>query len=381
MRIAFVGTAYPMRGGIAQFNALLYRALQKNHEVLMLSFKRQYPSVFFPGKTQFVEGLVPDALKIPSERLVDSIGPATWFAAARRASEFGAEVLLFKYWMPFFAPCFGTISRLLKRRRRASTVLVCDNVIPHERRPFDGMLTRYMLAAADGFVVMSESVRDDLLRFKPDACYEMVRHPIYDVFGQPLGKQEARRRLGLPESRRLILFFGYVREYKGLDVLLEAMGLLKTRLPELLLLVAGEFYEGEARYRKMVSDLGIEDRVVFRSDYVPDSEVGVIFSAADAVVLPYRSATQSGIVQVAFQIGTPVICTDVGGLAEVVPDGKAGLIVRPGDPAAVAAAIGRFYEEDLEETLRAGVAREREKYSWRPLVEAIERLASVRAQT
>jgi len=376
MKIVFIGTAYPMRGGIAQFNAILTKALARRHEVTVLSFTRQYPGIFFPGKTQYVAADdTAAAVRVEAEAVLDSINPCSWWQTARRAAREKPDLLVFKYWMPFFAPSFGTVARLVKRWGSPRVLFVCDNIIPHERRVFDLPLTRYALAPVDGCVVMSESVRDDLLRVKPDARWRLVHHPIYDIFGERLAKQRAREILGLGDGP-LALFFGYVRPYKGLDVLLQALPEIRKRLP-LRLLVAGEFYEGEARYRRMVAELGLAEAVIFHSDYIPQERVTVCFSAADFVALPYKSATQSGIVQVAYQLGTPVICTDVGGLAEVVPDGEAGLVVPPEDPAALARAVLRFYEEDLEERFRAGVEREKRKYSWEPLIEAIEALAAV----
>jgi glycosyltransferase involved in cell wall biosynthesis len=375
MKIVYVGTAYPMRGGIAHFNALLSRELSRRHEVRFLSFTRQYPGLLFPGKTQWVtdaEGAA--AVRMDAEPVLDSIWPPSWWATARRAARERPDLLLFKYWMPFFAPAFGTVIRQVKRRCGARAVLVCDNVVPHERTPIDLPLTRYALAPVDGFVVMSASVRDDLLRVRPDARWRLVPHPIYSLFGARVAKDEARAALGLGPGP-WILFFGYVRPYKGLDDLIEALPAIRARRP-VRLLVAGEFYEGEARCRRRVAELGLGDAVRFDADYIPEARVPLYFSAADVVVLPYRTATQSGIVQIAYHLDAPVICTDVGGLAEVVPQGRTGFVVPPDDPGALAAAVSRFYDEGWEERLRAGVREEKRKYSWDPMVAAIETLAA-----
>ena len=379
MTIVYIGTAYPMRGGIAHFNALLARELARRHTVHVLSFTRQYPGLLFPGKTQFVtDEEAAAAARVEAQPILDSIWPPSWWRTARHAARLQADLLLFKYWMPFFAPAFGTVIRQVKRRRPARAVFVCDNIVPHERTPLDLPLTRYALAPVDGFVVMSESVRDDLLRIRPEARWKLVRHPIYRLFGERVAKETARQALGL-EPGPWLLFFGYVRPYKGLDLLLEALPLIRARHP-VKLLVAGEFYEGEARYRRRVGELGLGDAVRFHADYIPEAKVRLYFSAADGVVLPYRSATQSGIVQVAYQLDAPVICTDVGGLAEVVPDGRTGFVVPPGDAPALAAAVVRFYDESWEERLRAGVREEKRKYSWEPMVEAIEELAGTLAR-
>jgi glycosyltransferase involved in cell wall biosynthesis len=379
MKIVYIGTAYPMRGGIAHFNALLARELdRRGHDVTFLSFTRQYPGRLFPGKTQFVTDEEAAAgARIDSVPMLDSIGPRSWWATARCAARERPDLLLFKYWMPFFAPAFGTVIRQVKRRVPARAVFVCDNIVPHERTPLDLPLTRYALAPVDGFVVMSESVRDDLLRIRPAARWKLVRHPIYSLFGARVAKPEARAALGL-EPGPWILFFGYVRPYKGLDLLIEALPAIRARRG-VRLLVAGEFYEGEGRIRRRVTELGLADAVRFDADYIPEARVPLYFSAADVVVLPYRTATQSGIIQIAYHLETPVICTDVGGLAEVVPEGRTGFIVPPGDAGALAAAVVRFYDEDWEERLRAGVREERHKYSWEPMAAAIEELATADA--
>ncbi len=373
MKIVYIGTCYPMRGGLAQFNAILAGELAKRHEVKFFSFSRQYPDLFFPGKTQFItEKEAAAIVQFPAEPILDSVNPLSWWKTAQRVAAEKPDLILYKYWMPFFAPCFGTISRLVKRSTGAKVVFICDNIIPHERRLLDMQLTQYALAPVDGFLAMSESVRDDLVGIKQDAAWRLVQHPVYNIFGEREEKSSARQRLGLPDGP-WILFFGYVRQYKGLDLLLEALPIVRRRLP-VRLMVAGEFYDNEARYRQQVKELALEDAVVFKSDYIPEDKVASYFSATEVVVLPYHSATQSGIVQVAYQVDAPVICTDVGGLAEVVIDEKTGFVVPPEDKGALADAIVRFYEEKWEERLRAGVAEEKQKYSWEPMVEAIEEL-------
>ncbi len=375
MKIVFIGTCFPMRGGLAQFNAILARELSKRHEIAFLSFSRQYPDLFFPGKTQFVtEEEAARAAQFPADPVLDSINPISWWRTARRAAAKKPDLIIFKYWMPFFAPAFGTISRWIKRWSGARVLFVCDNIVPHERRPFDGLLTRYAVSPVDAFVTMSASVSEDLQKVKPGAKWELVPHPVYDLFGERVDKQAALETLGLPDGD-WILFFGYIRRYKGLDLLIESLPKVRTRR-DVRLLVAGEFYDNEERYRDLVREHGVEDAVVFRSDYIPEDQVATYFSAIDVVTLPYHSATQSGIIQVAYHLDTPVICTDVGGLGEVVLDQKTGFVVPPEDPQAVADAILRFYDEDWGERMRRQVEIEKAKYSWDRLVEAIERLSS-----
>jgi D-inositol-3-phosphate glycosyltransferase len=374
MKIVYIGTCYPMRGGLAHFNAILSRALERDHQVKFLSFTRQYPDLLFPGKTQYVTDEESSAaVRYPAEPVLDSIGPLSWWRTARRVAAIDPDLVIYKYWMPFFAPAFGTVSRLIKRWTRARIVFICDNIIPHERRPLDVALTRYAIGPVDGFVTMSERVRDDLLRLKPRANWRRVEHPIYSIFGERMNKAEARHRLGLGDGPWL-LFFGYVREYKGLDLILRALPVMRRQLP-VRLLVAGEFYSREREYRTLVEELGLTEAVRFDADYIPEDRVALYFSACDAAVLPYHSATQSGIVQIAYQLDSPVICTDVGGLARVVLDGETGLVVPPDDPDALAAAVLRFYQQGLEERLREGVRREKVKYSWEPLMRALIELA------
>ncbi len=371
MKITIVGTAYPLRGGIAHYNALLYRELSIRHDVEIVTFRRQYPGVLFPGRTQREEGTADD-FRVPSKVLVDSINPFNWVATGRAIRSRRPDLLIFKYWLPFFGPCFGTIARTVKRGTDAKVVFICDNVIPHERRPGDVLFTRYAFSAADGFVVQSRAVERDLTTLLPGARYEYVPHPVYHGFGSAVPGAEARARLGIT-AQHVLLFFGYVRKYKGLDVLLEAIALLKDRL-DLTLLVVGEFYDDERPYREHITRLGLENRIVLRSDYVPNDEVKYYFSAADAVVLPYLSATQSGIAQIAYHFDLPVIATDVGGLSEVVHHGETGVLVPPNNPRALAEGIFTYCTSTDRDRLRRNVREEKTNYSWAHLASAIERL-------
>jgi glycosyltransferase involved in cell wall biosynthesis len=370
VNIVIVGTAYPLRGGIAHFNALLYKHLSKQHHVEIVTFSRQYPSILFPGKTQDEKGGSEGA--VPSEQLIDSINPITWFTAANAIARKKPDLLIFKYWMPFFGPCFGTIARLVRRKTGAKVLFICDNIIPHEKRPGDMALTRYAFNAVDAFIVQSASVEKDLNGFLPGARYELVAHPVYEIFGASMPTLEARAKLGLTDER-VILFFGYVRRYKGLHILLDAMPSILQSM-KVKLLVVGEFYDDEQKYRQQIDTENLRNDVVVHSDYVPNDEVSLYFSAADVVVLPYISATQSGIVQIAYQFDKPVIATDVGGLAEVVLNNRTGFIVKPEAPQEVADAVIRFYKEKRGEEFVRNVREEKKKYSWDNLVQAIERL-------
>jgi len=371
MRITIVGTAYPLRGGTAHYNALLYRELSKKHDVRVITFRRQYPSLLFPGKTQVeTEG---ELLRVPSQSLVDSINPLNWISVGWRIKKMPPHLIIFKYWLPFFGPCFGTIARVAKRGTGTKVLYICDNVIPHEHRPGDQAFTRYAFRAADYFIVQSDAVERELLGFWPEAKWRNVPHPVYTIFGNRIDRTQARRALGLT-SERILLFFGYVRRYKGLHVMLDALARMDPAL-DAQLLVVGEFYGDEERYREQITDLALGKQVRIYPDYVPNDQVSLYFSAADLVLLPYISATQSGIAQIAYNFDVPVIATAVGGLQEVVRDGMTGFIVPPNDADALARSVERFYREGREPEFIRNVQREKLKYTWENLAGAIEDLA------
>ncbi len=370
MKILILSTAFPLRGGIAHYVGLLAEALAGRHTVETITFKRQYPAFLFPGKTQQEADEGPHGA--PAPELMDSVNPFNWFRVAREVRRRSPDLLIFKFWLPFFGPCFGTIAALAKRGTRTKVLFICDNVIPHERRPLDAQFTRYAFRSVDYFIVQSKAVEKDLVTFWPHAVYREVPHPVYTMFGEPVPKDEARRTLGLT-SERVLLFFGYVRAYKGLQVLLDALAQAGKEFP-VHLLVVGEFYDGEQKYRSQIAALGLENRVTVVSEYVPNDRVRLYFSAADAVVLPYLSATQSGIAQIAFNFDRPVIASDVGGLAETVRADVTGMVVPPGNPSALADAITAYYRDHLETSFVPHVREEKKIYSWEALVTAIESL-------
>jgi glycosyltransferase involved in cell wall biosynthesis len=374
VKIIIVGTAYPLRGGIAHFNALLGQHLSERHTVETVTFKRQYPAFLFPGTTQAETGDAPAGVA-PAPELIDSINPFNWIAVAREIRRRKPDLLIFKYWLPFFGPCFGTIAWFATRGTATKVLYICDNILPHERRPGDVLFTRYAFAHGDAFIVQSDAVERELLALFPGRPYRKVPHPVYENFGTAVPPDEARRALGVG-AKRVLLYFGYVRAYKGLLVLLEAMAILgrDSATADIELLAVGEYYDDEEKYRRRAMELGLGSTVRFVSEYVPNERVGAYFSASDAVVLPYLSATQSGIAQIAYNFNKPVIVTDVGGLAEVARDGVTGFVVPPNDPEALAGAIRRFYAEDRVAAFSANVAEEKKKYSWDHLVENIEAL-------
>lgn len=370
-RVALVGPFWPYRGGIAHFSTALAGGLQRRgHSVRAATFRRQYPSLLFPGTSQ-LEGGSPPAEAPQAVRLLDSLNPISWYQTARQIAREGADVAILAYWTPFLAPAMGTVARLLKRWG-VRVLCVVHNAIPHERRPGDLILGRYLLQACDGLMVMSDTVEEDVRRLAADVPLRKAGHPTYESFGEAVPRAAAREELGLPADAPVFLFFGFVRPYKGLHVLLDAFGEVVLHVPNARLVVAGEFYEGEDALRNQAAPLGAAVR--FDAGYISNESVPLYFSAADAVVQPYTSATQSGVAQLAFQYGRPVITTDVGGLAESVPHEVAGLVVPPENPRQLAAALVRFVRDDLAGPLSAGAERQREQSSWSHFLNAVEGL-------
>ncbi len=373
MNIIIVGPAYPLRGGIAHHSALLARELGKKHTVQIITFKRQYPKLLFPGKTQKETG--GELLSVQSEELLDSINPLNWMTVGWNIRARAADLIIFAHSMPFFGPCYGTIAAIARWKSKTKTLFLCHNIIPHESRFGDVVFTKYAFMFADFFLVQSHEVEHDLLSLAPGARYVVSPHPVYEMFGSRLPKGESRNRLGI-SATKVPLFFGYVRRYKGLGVLIEAMKQVKISISDLVLLVVGEFYEDESLYRKQVKNMGLESSIRFVSEYVAQEDVATYFSAADIVILPYLSATQSGIAQIAYNFNKPVIATDVGGLKEVVRDNFTGFLVPPNDPDALAKSILRFYSEHREDEFTMNVQQEKKKYSWEAMATAIEQLVT-----
>ncbi len=339
MRIAYLSTFYPFRGGIAQFNHSLYRALQaQGHELRAYTFSRQYPQLLFPGKTQYAES-ANDGADLEALPVLDTINPLSWRTAAREIQRFEPDVLLMKYWMSFFAPSLGFCAGRLKPSCAVLSIL--DNVTPHERRPFDQALTRYFLKRNSGFVVMSESVERDLDRLLPGAARLFHRHPVYDHFGPALERSEARAQLHVQQGERLLLFYGFIRAYKGLDLLLAALDQLEGPYR---LIIAGEAYEDMEPYQKSIQNSRHAAQIELRERFIGDEETRLLFSAADACVLPYHHATQSGIALIACHFNTPLIATPVGGLSEYIRDGHNGIMSQAPTPESFAAALDRYFQ-------------------------------------
>lgn len=365
MRLAFVTPAPPLRGGPVQYAAQLYARLgARGHTVTVLGYRRQYPAILFPGRNQLDD----TPLHLPNEPLFDPVNPLSWRRTAQRVGELAPDVLLLQYWMPFFAPGYGAIGWLSRRWSRARIILLAHNITPHERQPGGRLLTRWLVAQCDAFIVHSTTVRDDLLALKPNARYVQVPHPVHQMFECSLTQAQARARLGLAADAPVLLHFGYVRAYKGLHVLLDTMPRVRDALPSACLIVAGEFYVDRRPYEQQIAARGLADCVTLVDRFIPREEVGLYFVAADLVVLPYLRATQSGIVPIAAYHARPVIVTAVGGLPEQVVDGETGYIVPPNDAAALAQAITRFFAEKPGFSQKVGFC------TWDRLVDAIESL-------
>jgi glycosyltransferase involved in cell wall biosynthesis len=376
VKVALLGPTHPYRGGIAHYTTLLARALAARHAVSIVSFVRLYPGFLFPGTTQFDasgEAILPP---VPPERIVDSIAPWTWLAAGRRLRAIGPDVLIVPWWHPFFGPSLGTAARGARPRGASGPkrIFLCHNVEPHEPSPVDRVLGSYGLAAADGFLVHARAEADRLAARAGRRPVRVHPHPSYEVFSARRPSREAAR-ASVGAEGRVILFFGYVRPYKGLADLLQALAIAKAGSWDQLYVV-GEFYEPRARYESALAQPALRGKVRVIDRYVANEEVANYLAAADVVALPYRSATGSGIAQVAFGGGTPVIATRAGGLEEVVDEGVTGLLVPPSDPAALARAIERYFEEDLGPRLREGVARAGARFTWEALVASLEALAA-----
>jgi len=371
MKIVLIGTAYPMRGGIAHYIALLYNALkERGHKVWVVSFSRQYPKILFPGKTQQDEGK--ELISVRSKPILDSVNPISWLRTAMWIWRIRPDIVIFKYWMPFFAFCYAAVSLIIKLYSRTRVVYICDNITPHERIAGTSILTRIALGFVDSYIVQSRSVLNDLLHYKPNASFFHTPHPLYTIFPSGMGKKEAREKLGIKEGR-VILYFGYIRRYKGLRYLIEAMPGVLERL-SVRLLICGEFYDQREEIFDSIDRLGLNSCVTIYDKFIPNEMVGVYFSAADLVVLPYISATQSGIVQIAYNYNRPVVVTNVGGLPEVVKNNQTGFVVPPKCPEAIAEAIIDYYKKNLEKRFSKNIISEKKKYSWDKMVEAIETL-------
>lgn len=371
-KVVIIGPAWPLRGGLATFDQRLAKQfIDEGMDCTIYSFSLQYPSFLFPGTTQYSSDAAPEDLTIFSA--INSANPLNWIGVGNRVKKMKPDIIVVRYWLPFMGPALGTILRRVRKNRHTKIVAITDNVLPHEKRPGDTMFTKYFLGSCDAFITMSEKVLDDLRKFVRNKPMMQVLHPLYDNFGDPVSKEEARATLGLQSTDKIILFFGFIRKYKGLDMLLEAMKILKEKNAGIKLLVAGEFYEDEKPYSELIEKNGLSDVLILRTAFIADRDVKYYLCAADAVVQPYRNATQSGVTPLAYHFEKPMIVTNVGSLPALVPDGRVGLVAEP-EPASIAAAVMRYFELG-ENYFIPHLRSEKQKYSWKQLTEAIIKLA------
>jgi glycosyltransferase involved in cell wall biosynthesis len=363
-KIAVLGVSHPFRGGISHHSTLLVRRLRTRYDVTFLTLRRQFPKFLFPGKTQY-DLCSKSKLVEQNQSTIDSLNPLTWFRTASQIGKQGVDLVIIQWWHPFFALSFGTIAHLLSSNPNVKVCAVCHNVQPHERTFLDRLLTKFAFRRIDYFITHSQTDRNELLKIKPDAIVTSSCHPSYSVFGDfgiP-GKQEARHSLGLDKDRPTLLFFGFVRPYKGLKVLLKAMRIVVRQL-DCRLMIVGEFFERKSEYLRLVAELGLENHVHIVDEYIRNEDVSTYFCASDAVVLPYVTATQSGVIQIAFGLERPVITTDAGGLPEAVEHGQTGLIATRDSPESLAAAIETFYRERHEEAFTQEIRNTSARFAW-----------------
>jgi glycosyltransferase involved in cell wall biosynthesis len=373
-RVLIIGPGHPLRGGLASFNQRLAREfIDAGHHCEIYSFSLQYPGFLFPGTTQYSSEPAPENLVIHSA--INSINPINWIKQGNRLRKLKPDLIVVRYWLPFMGPALGTILRRVKKNKHTRILCIADNIIPHEKRPGDNVFTKYFLKPCDAFITMSRKVMNDLVAFNNRKPALQVPHPLYDNFGDPVSQEEARTKLGISPDQKLLLFFGFIRKYKGLDLLLEAMADPRIREQGIKLMVAGEFYEEEKPYLDQIRQLGIEDILLLHTDFIPDSEVRFYLSAADAVVQPYRNATQSGVTPLAYHFEVPMLVTNVGGLPDLVPHNKVGLIVEP-DPESIAQGILDFFARGRSAFLPY-LREEKQKYSWSRMRESILETAGI----
>lgn len=370
--IVIIGPAYPLRGGIATFTERLADELHKSgDDVSIETYSLQYPNFLFPGKTQF--STEENTSKIPIKASLNSINPFNWIRLGMRLKKAKPDIVIFKFWIPFMAPALGMLARIIRKNKVTKCVALAHNVLPHEKRIGDKNLSNYFIKAMDGFLVLSESVKKDLESFDYKKPVRLSPHPLYDHFGALVNRDEALEKLDLDTDWNYLLFFGFIRDYKGLDLALRALASPKLQKLKLKLIVAGEFYSDSKSYLDLVKALDISDRVIFHSNFITDSHIPTYFSAADLVVQPYKNATQSGVTQVAYHFNKPILVTNVGGLPELVPHQKAGYVSSL-DPEEIASHILDFYTQEREKEFSDNIREFKKKYSWELFVQQFNAL-------
>jgi glycosyltransferase involved in cell wall biosynthesis len=371
-KVAIIGSAYPLRGGgISTFNERLAQAFaDEGDDVIIYTFSLQYPSFLFPGTTQYSLEPPPKGLNI--RILINSINPFNWLRSGWIIAKRKPDLVVVRYWIPFMAPCLGTISRIVRLLTQKPVIAITDNVIPHEKRMGDRFLTSFFVNSVDRFVSLSKTVLNDLESFDKKKIKTYYPHPLYDNFGQKINKEIAKQELNLSLDDRYILFFGFIRDYKGLDLLLYALNNNKIRGLGIKLLVAGEFYSNETYYMNLIKELNLAESIVLHTQFIPNTEVYRYFCACDVVVQPYKNATQSGVTQIAYHFDKPMITTKVGGLSEMIPNEVVGYVVDP-DPEKLADAIYNFFFLKKENEFSSNIVTEKQRFTWSGLLNALEK--------
>lgn len=367
-KIFIIGPAYPLRGGLATFDELFCTAFnEQGHDCEIISYSLQYPNFLFPGSTQFdTTGVAPKHIKIHT--LINSVNPISWIKTANFIKKQKPDFIVFRFWIPFMGPSLGSIARMV-RKSGIKVLAITDNVIPHEKRIGDAAFAKYFIKSCDGFVTMSKAVMKDLENFTTTKHKKYLLHPLYTSFGEKLNKSDARKVLGIKGDVNLVLFFGLIRKYKGLDMLLDAFNELKEN-SNILLLIAGEFYEDKQPYLDLIEKYQIQNQVILHAKFIANEDVKLYFSAADLVALPYRTATQSGVTQVSFHFEVPTLVTNVGGLGEIIPHQKAGYVVEPNGKA-IAESIKDYFTNHRMPLYTEGMKQEKQKYDWKIFVNEV----------
>jgi glycosyltransferase involved in cell wall biosynthesis len=375
MKITIIGPAFPYRGGIATFSERLAQQLQsEGHEVKIHTFSLQYPNFLFPGKSQYSNETPVYNLNI--ERSIHSMNPMNWIVTGKKIRKEKPDLVIVKYWLPFMGPCLGTILRFIKKDSQIKTIGFIHNMIPHEKRPGDTVFSKYFIKPVDAFLSMSKSVLEDIQLFDKHKPKKLTTHPIYDNFGEITNRETALEKLNLDNTFKYILFFGLIRDYKGLDLLIEAFANPSIDKSKIKLIIAGEYYSNKEVYQNLISKYNLEDHIIQVDRFIPNSEVADYFNASDLVAQPYKSATQSGVTQIAYHFNKPMLITKVGGLEEICPDGKVGYVVQP-NPAEIAEGINKFFNDTNLEEMTANLISEKQKYSWSALTEKVYALYTI----
>lgn len=375
-KVIIIGTSHPLRGGgLATYNERLARAYsQRGDDVCIYTFSLQYPNFLFPGKTQYSDEPKPEDIDIKVK--INSINPFNWIKIGREIKKIKPDLVVIRYWTPFISPCLGTICRIVRKNKHTKVIAIADNIIPHEKMPGTNMLARYITKSCDGFITMSKAVLNDLNKFDTKKPRKYTPHPLYDNFGEAISKHEAKKILNLDENTKYILFFGFIREYKGLDLLIKAFADKRFQNMPVKLLVVGEFYVDSKPYLDLITKEGLTEKVVLNTNFVPNNEIVNYFCACDIVAQPYKDATQSGVTQIAYHFDKPMLTTNVGGLSELVPHNVVGYVVNP-DSTEIADALFNFFDQNKEDIFTENVKTEKKRFSWDILLQNIDELKNL----